>query len=168
MVCKFRTGISWHDLPGPPTGRGRRSAPASAATRSTACSPGLCGRVRPRRTPPVTLTGWSRSAPPSSAPTSTPPPPAEQGATPVGRSGRSRLGRSRGGLTTKAHLVCDGRGRPRALLITPARCHDSPCAQPLLERIRVSRTGPGRPRRRPDYVTADKAYSSRGSRGYLR
>ncbi|UKY55569.1 IS5 family transposase [Streptomyces inhibens] len=78
------------------------------------------------------------------------------------------LGRSRGGLTTKVHLVCDGRGRPDALLITPGQRHDSTCAQALLERIRVPRTGPGRPRRRPDHVIADKAYSSRGFRGYLR
>jgi transposase len=38
----------------------------------------------------------------------------------------------------------------------------------LLERIRVPRTGPGRPRRRPEHVVADKAYSSRGFRAYLR
>nr|WP_318206183.1 IS5 family transposase [Streptomyces sp. SCL15-4] len=78
------------------------------------------------------------------------------------------LGRSRGGLTTKIHLACDGRGRPLALLITPGQRHNSICAQALLDRIRVPRTGPGRPRRRPDHVIADKAYSSRGFRSYLR
>ncbi|MEU3290432.1 IS5 family transposase [Streptomyces longwoodensis] len=78
------------------------------------------------------------------------------------------LGRSRGGLTTKIHLACDGKGRPFALLITPGQRHDSTCAQTLLDRIGVPRTGPGRPRRRPDRVIADKAYSSRGLRSYLR
>lgn len=34
--------------------------------------------------------------------------------------------------------------------------------------IRVPRTGPGRPRTRPDSVSGDKAYSSRGIRRYLR
>ncbi|MGW7433163.1 IS5 family transposase [Streptomyces sp. NPDC054861] len=78
------------------------------------------------------------------------------------------LGRSRGGLTTKIHLACDGRGRPLALLITPGQRHDGVCAQPLLNGIRVPRLGPGRPRCRPDHVIADKAYSSRGFRAYLR
>nr|WP_258876806.1 MULTISPECIES: IS5 family transposase [unclassified Streptomyces] len=78
------------------------------------------------------------------------------------------LGRSRGGLTTKIHLACDGKGRPLAILLTPGQRHDSICARPLLERIRVPRNGPGRPRSRPDQVIADKAYSSRGFRAYLR
>ena len=78
------------------------------------------------------------------------------------------LGRSRGGLTTKIHLACDGRGRPLAILPTPGQRHDSICARPLLERIHVPRTGPGRPRCRPDQVIADKAYSPRGFRAYLR
>ncbi|MEU3904145.1 IS5 family transposase [Streptomyces goshikiensis] len=78
------------------------------------------------------------------------------------------LGRSRGGLTSKIHLACDGRGRPLAILLTAGQRHDGVCAQPLLERIRVPRTGQGRPRCRPDHVIADKAYSSRGFRAYLR
>ena len=71
-------------------------------------------------------------------------------------------------MTTKIHLACDGKGRPLAILVTPGQRHDSVCARPLLERIRVPRTGPGRPRCRPDQVIADKAYSSRGFRAYLR
>ncbi|MFD8842149.1 MULTISPECIES: IS5 family transposase [Streptomyces] len=78
------------------------------------------------------------------------------------------LGRSGGGLTTKVHLACDGKGRPLALLVTPGQRHDSVCARILLERIRVPRSGLGRPRCRPDQVIADKAYSSRGFRAYLR
>ena len=52
--------------------------------------------------------------------------------------------------------------------MSPGQRHDSVCARPLLERVRVPRTGPGRPRRTPDQVIADKAYSSRGFRAYLR
>lgn len=77
------------------------------------------------------------------------------------------LGRSRGGLTTTLHLACDGRGRPLAILLTAGQRHDSVAAEPLLERIRVPRTGLGRPRCRPDHVVADKAYSSRKFRAYL-
>ncbi|MGI5380733.1 IS5 family transposase [Streptomyces sp. CA-251387] len=88
----------------------------------------------------------------------------------TGRTNRNdhALGRSRGGLTTKIHLACDGRGRPLAILLTPGQRHDSICARPLLQRIHVPRTGVGRPRCRPDQVIADKAYSSRGFRAYLR
>ncbi|MFJ1874302.1 IS5 family transposase [Streptomyces chartreusis] len=88
----------------------------------------------------------------------------------TGRTNRNdhALGRSRGGLTTKIHLACDGRGRPLAILLTPGQRHDSICARPLLERIRVPRVGLGRPRCRPDHVIADKAYSSRSFRAYLR
>ncbi|MEU9575311.1 IS5 family transposase [Streptomyces massasporeus] len=78
------------------------------------------------------------------------------------------LGRSRGGLTTKIHLACDGKGRPLAILLTPGQRHDSVCAQPPLERIRVPRTSLGRPHCRADQVVADKAYSSRGFRAHLR
>ncbi|WP_208029935.1 transposase [Streptomyces cyanogenus] len=78
------------------------------------------------------------------------------------------LGRSRGGLTSKIHLACEGKGRPLAILVTPGQRHDSICARPLLERIRVPRIGLGRPRCKPDQVVADKAYSSRGFRAYLR
>ena len=52
--------------------------------------------------------------------------------------------------------------------MTPGQRHDSICARPLLERIRVPRTGRGRPRRSPDQAIADKAYSSRGFYAYLR
>jgi transposase len=38
----------------------------------------------------------------------------------------------------------------------------------VLDQIRVARLGPGRPRTRPDRVLADKAYSSRANRAYLR
>jgi transposase len=39
---------------------------------------------------------------------------------------------------------------------------------PVLERVRVRRSGPGRPRTRPGRVLADKAYSGKGNRAWLR
>jgi hypothetical protein len=38
----------------------------------------------------------------------------------------------------------------------------------VLNKVRVPRLGPGRPRTRPDRVRADKAYASRKNRAYLR
>jgi putative transposase len=78
------------------------------------------------------------------------------------------VGRSRGGLSTKIHHVCDGRGRPIVLLLGPGQGGDSPMFPHLLDAIRVHRAGPGRPRTRPDRVLAGKAYSSRANRALLR
>ncbi len=46
--------------------------------------------------------------------------------------------------------------------------HDSPIFGPLLAGLRVARPRSGRTRTRPDYLVADKGYSSRGNRGLLR
>lgn len=78
------------------------------------------------------------------------------------------LGRSRGGFSTKIHLSAEGRCRALSLLLTPGQYGDSPQFEAVLEKIRVPRLGAGRPRTRPGSVSADKAYSSRGNRAYLR
>ncbi|MFJ4343534.1 IS5 family transposase [Streptomyces sp. NPDC088915] len=78
------------------------------------------------------------------------------------------LGRSRGGLTTKVHLACDGRGLPPAVVVTPGNVNDSTVFEKVMDEVRVPRTGAGRPRRRPEAVIADKAYSSRAIRQSLR
>ncbi|WP_107115288.1 IS5 family transposase [Streptomyces sp. 4F] len=78
------------------------------------------------------------------------------------------LGRSRGGLTCKIHLVGEGGRRPLALLITPGQWGDAPQFIPIMERVRVARLGGGRPRTRPDRLGGNKAYSSRRNRRYLR
>jgi transposase len=78
------------------------------------------------------------------------------------------LGRSRGGWTTKLHLASEQGRKPLSLVLTGGHRGDSPQFVPVLERIRVSRSGRGRPRTRPDRVLADKAYSSRANRAYLR
>jgi transposase len=77
------------------------------------------------------------------------------------------IGRSRGGLTSKVHLVSDGRGRPLNLIVTPANVNDTTMLGGVIDGIRVPRTGPGRPRTRPDNVLADKGYPSRANRSYL-
>lgn len=79
------------------------------------------------------------------------------------------LGRSRGGLTTKVHLACDGRGRPVSVVLTPGQRHDSTQLGPVLDAIRVPRPQRrGRPRRCPDRVIADKGYSYPTCRRLLR
>ncbi|WP_435820996.1 IS5 family transposase [Micromonospora musae] len=78
------------------------------------------------------------------------------------------LGRSRGGLTTKTHLACEQGQKVLSMVVTAGHRGDSPQFIPVLRRIRVSRLGVGRPRTCPDLVLADKAYTSRGNRSYLR
>ncbi|MFF0013142.1 IS5 family transposase [Streptomyces sp. NPDC005374] len=78
------------------------------------------------------------------------------------------LGRSRGGLTTKIHIAAEGRCRPLSLLITSGQRADCTQFEPVMDKIRVPRTGLGRPRRTPDSVGADRAYSNRMIRAYLR
>ncbi|PNE39467.1 transposase [Streptomyces noursei] len=78
------------------------------------------------------------------------------------------LGRSRGGLTCKLHLSADGKCRPLSLVITPGQRADCTQFEPVMDKIRVPRTGAGRPRRLPDSVGADKAYSNSLIRSYLR
>jgi transposase len=78
------------------------------------------------------------------------------------------LGRSRGGWTSKLHLACEQGRRPLSLLVTAGQRGDSPQFTPVIERISVPRVGPGRARTRPDRVLADKAYSSKANRAYLR
>ena len=53
-------------------------------------------------------------------------------------------------------------------MVTAGQRGDSPQLTTVLQRIRVPRLGTGRPRCRPDRVLADKAYSSKANRGYLR
>jgi putative transposase len=78
------------------------------------------------------------------------------------------LGRSRGGLSTKLHLVVDGAGRPLVIAVAAGQGGDSPMLVRLLGQLSVPRAGPGRPRTRPDSLAADKAYSSKAIRAHLR
>ncbi|SMQ13747.1 Transposase DDE domain-containing protein [Streptomyces sp. Ag82_O1-12] len=75
---------------------------------------------------------------------------------------------SRGGLTSKVHLLSDDRARPLHWLTSPGQRGDSPMFAPVLDGLRIRRRGTGRPRSRPDPVRGDKAYSSRDNRAYPR
>lgn len=78
------------------------------------------------------------------------------------------LGRSRGGFTAKLHLAVEQGQKPMAIVLTGGQRGESPQFEPVLEKVRAPRIGPGRPRVRPDRVRADKAYASRRNRAYLR
>ena len=80
---------------------------------------------------------------------------------------REGLGRSRGGLTTKIHLAADQRCRPVAFVTSEGQRHDSIAFETVLANVRIDRLGPGRPRTRPDWVLADKAYGSKAIRNHL-
>ncbi|WP_392957419.1 IS5 family transposase [Streptomyces sp. LN245] len=78
------------------------------------------------------------------------------------------LGRSRGGFTTKLHLAVEQGQKPMSIVVTAGQRGESPQFEPVLEKVRVPRIGPGRPRVRPSRVRADKAYASRKNRASLR
>ena len=80
------------------------------------------------------------------------------------------LGRSRGGLSTKLHLACDGRGRPLSVVVTAGQRRENTQLGALLDAIRVARPAgsPGRPRKRPDRLLADRGYSFPSCRLLLR
>ena len=86
----------------------------------------------------------------------------------AGQAGREALGRSRGGLSTKIHLVADRRCRPLTRITTPGQRGDCPQFIPLMNQLAVGRRGKGRPRTRPAAAMGDKAYSSAANRAYLR
>lgn len=71
-------------------------------------------------------------------------------------------------MTTKLHLACEQGQKPLAIVLSAGQRGDSPQFIPVLEGIRVPRRGGGRPRTRPARVLADKAYTSRANRAYLR
>jgi transposase len=76
----------------------------------------------------------------------------------------------RGKAGSKYHLLCDVNGLPLHVLLSAADTHDSKMFEPLLETnpaVRGRRGRPGRPRRRPDKLHADKGYDYRRCRAYL-
>src|SRR5215212_10782444 len=83
----------------------------------------------------------------------------DKGLPSIQASRQQALGRSRGGLTTKLHTICDGRGRNLATRLTPGQDADTSELVGLVDAVRVARPGSrGRPRVRPDHLTGDKAY----------
>jgi transposase len=80
------------------------------------------------------------------------------------------LGRSRGGFSTKVHLACDGKGRPLSVVLSAGQRHGSTQLEGLLDAVRVPPppSMPGRPRKRPDHLLADRGYSFESCRRLLR
>ena len=129
------------------TANGRACTSASHAGRRPAsgsrCSP-LSSMI------PGTSTRCSM--PPSSGPTSRPPPAKVR----PKRGADEALGRSRGGLTTKIHLLADALGRPLRFLLTGGEVHESRTAEAMLDGVDG------------DAVIADKAYDSNAIRDTIK
>jgi transposase len=111
--------------------------------------------------------------------TSTPPEPVARGPAAQGAgpdAGQTEpddhaIGRSRGGTTTKIHLGCDGHGRPVSVVLTGGNVNDCTMFEQVMDRICIPRRSQTRSSgswRRPVRVLADKGYSSRAIRTYLR
>ena len=66
------------------------------------------------------------------------------------------MGRSRGGLTTKIHLLADALGRPLRFLLTGGQVHDSRTAETMLDGAKGGA------------VIADKAYDSNAIRATIK
>lgn len=78
------------------------------------------------------------------------------------------LGSSRGDWTSKLHLACAQGCRVLSALVTAGQAGDSPQFTAVLDGIAVPKLGGGRTRVRPERVLADRAYSSRGNREWMR
>jgi transposase len=77
------------------------------------------------------------------------------------------LGRSRGGFGSKFHVVTDGTGLPLAIEVSPGQAHESTYLELVMNAIRIPQPK-GRPRTRPGSLAADKGYSCRWIRAWLR
>jgi transposase len=81
-------------------------------------------------------------------------------------TGPSPVDRARNG--SKHHLLVDASGIPLAWTVTGGNRHDVTQLIPLLERVPPVRGKVGRPRRRPDRLTADRGYDHDKYRRQLR
>ena len=69
------------------------------------------------------------------------------------------LGRSRGGFSTKIHIVCDGHGYPLHFQLTPGQDHESTKLDALLESTdAILFDGNGQPVAWPVALAGDKGY----------
>jgi transposase len=83
-----------------------------------------------------------------------------------GATGPSPVDRGRKG--SKQNLVVDGGGTPLAVIVTGANSPDVKQLEPLVDAIPPVRGKPGRPRRRPGELLADRGYDSDPHRRRLR
>ena len=81
-------------------------------------------------------------------------------------TGPSPVDRARNG--SKQHLLVDATGIPLAFTVTRGNRNDITQLIPLLDAVPPVRGRVGRPRRRPERLTADRGYDSDGHRRELR
>lgn len=67
------------------------------------------------------------------------------------------LGHSRGGLTTKIHMLCDANGVPLCFSLSPGQASDISNAQALRDQVRIPGKQ-GRPRKCCRWLLAGKGY----------
>ncbi len=72
----------------------------------------------------------------------------QDGANPVGGQKRELMGRSRGGLTSKIHLLCNSQGKPLRVLLSAGDCADINLAHAMVEGLQGGT------------LVADKGYDS--------
>src|SRR6266446_9681185 len=123
----------------PPLGRVAAGGCVGAAPRAAACR--AAGRRRAR-----VVAGGRRLQPCAS----------EKGGS---ATGPSPVDRARNG--SKHHLLVDATGIPLAWTVTGGNRNDVTQLVPLIERVPPVRGKVGRPRRRPDRVSADRGYDHR-------
>lgn len=70
------------------------------------------------------------------------------------------LGRSHGGFGTKLHIICDGRGMPLAVTISPGQEHETQQVCDLMEQLIDQQ-------RMPKKMAGDKGYSAEWIRALL-
>ncbi len=75
------------------------------------------------------------------------------------------LGCSRGGLTTKIHMLCNANGMPLRFLLSGGQTSDIAYAQPLLDEAYIPSLR-GRPRKRCRWLLAEKGYDAEALRRY--
>jgi transposase len=83
-----------------------------------------------------------------------------------GKTGPSPVDRGRPG--SKHHLLVDQSGIPLAFSVTGGNRHDITQLIPLVDAVPAIRGAAGRPRRRPDYLVADRGYDHDKYRRLLR
>lgn len=82
--------------------------------------------------------------------------------------GDHALGRSRGGLSTKIHLLCDGAGHPLHFCLTPGQTHESTVLNRLLEEADQKLANHnGEPIAWPVALAGDKGYRANWIDEYL-
>lgn len=91
----------------------------------------------------------------------------EERLTPEESRAAQGLGTSRGGLSTKIHILTDGNGLPLSFTITPGQTHESTQVDALLDGVSVGGKK-GRRRTRLGVIGGDKGYHGRDIRKRIR